>query len=769
MDSVEPSVLGKLMVAQQASEAMPDEAGIAAFVREALLLVPGIGGVQFGFAGGKCVPGMGPLTPESGAGSAAAGPSAPPGNTVLPLATSRGHYGFLALTISDTAAFAPYLDFVKNTAGAIAANLESRRYAAQLARRNEELAQLKGQLEAALKKSETVYRWVVTTMAEGVIFQGSKGEVIAVNPAALKILNRPESETLGRTVDQLFEGAIHEDGSPFTAEQLPPMAVLRTGQPQTDRVMAIKQPGGGLIWVSLNAQALSSAAETLPHAVVITFRDITQRREAEEELRRHKEQLEQRSADLLLARDAAEAANKAKSVFLANMSHELRTPLNAILGFSSMLRGEPRLDASQRESLGIINRSGEHLLTIINDVLEIATIEAGGLHLNIAPFDLPGMARTVVEMMQVRAAQKGLWLRLEQSPAVPRYIKADEARLRQVLINVVGNALKFTEQGGVSIRLGLRQNGQEQVVIEVEDTGPGISPQDQERLFKPFVQLAEPGAQKGTGLGLAISRQYMLLTGGTIGVSSTEGKGSIFRIELPLEKATEADIRGLNSVEQPGEVAGLAPGQPVYRILIAEDHPDNQAVLGRLMTGLGMEVEIAENGKRAVEMFREWHPHLIWMDRRMPALDGLGATQAIRRLPGGGDVKIVAVTASAFKEQQREMLAAGMDDFVRKPYRFDEIYGCLARHLGVKYLYRSAAPSPVAEKPVALTPAMLASLPEGLREELKTALESLDSERVAAAIQRTVGFDAELGRSLETLAANFEHAAILKALNAASH
>ncbi len=460
------------------------------------------------------------------------------------------------------------------------------------------------------------------------------------------------------------------------------------------------------------------------------------RQHAEEELRRYKDQLEEtvqeRTAQLLLARDAAETANKAKSVFLANMSHEVRTPLNAILGFSSLMCREPELSRSQREALRIINNSGEHLLSLIDDVLEMAKIEAGRMQLEIEPFDLGGMVRGVADMMRLRAEEKGLTLVLDQSSAFPRYIKGDEARLRQVLVNLAGNAVKFTEQGGVTIRLGAKNNACVHLLMEVEDTGPGIPPELRERLFLPFVQLVKSDQQKGTGLGLAITRQFVEMMGGTVGVESTVGKGSVFRVDLPVELSAGSDVAAGPDGAQEGEVLGLMPGQPAYRILIAEDQRNNQLLLVKLMAGIGLETKVAEDGVQCVKLFEEWKPHLIWMDRRMPLMDGAEATRRIRQLPGGPDVKIVAVTASVFKEQQPELFSAGVDDLIRKPYRFQEIYGCLARHLGLKFLYRE--PEAEADASIQVTPAMLAPLPEAVRQRLREALNSLDGDLIAAAI-----------------------------------
>ncbi len=508
-----------------------------------------------------------------------------------------------------------------------------------------------------------------------------------------------------------------------------------------------------------------------PLRSVGTVQDITEQKLREAELSRYRDHLEetvmQRTEELRLARDAAEAANKAKSAFLANMSHELRTPLNAILGFSQMMQLDSQLDASQHEILNIINTNGEHLLKLINDVLEIAKIEAGKLQLENASFDLHALVREVSDTMRLRAEQKGLRLELDQSSDFPRYIKGDEARLRQILVNLLSNAVKFTDTGGVTIRLYVKSNARHHLLIEVEDTGPGISKQNQRRLFKPFVQLLDSKMQGGTGLGLAIVRQFVKLMQGDISVKSKPGKGSLFRVELPLHEADATAMLRL-SCERRGEVAGLAPGQRSYRILIAEDQQDNQLLLTRLMTDLGLEVKLAENGEECVELFSKWNPDLIWMDRRMPIMDGVAATRQIRQLPGGDKVKIVAVTASAFLEQQADLLEAGMDDFVSKPYRFGEIYGSLEKHLGLRFFYSDD--SAVKDRaPANLTPEMLAGIDDTLRTALREALLTLDSDRIVEVISFIGEIDNNLARSLKALADNFEYPVILQVLDQAGN
>ncbi|HBL60136.1 MAG TPA: hybrid sensor histidine kinase/response regulator [Cyanobacteria bacterium UBA8803] len=399
---------------------------------------------------------------------------------------------------------------------------------------------------------------------------------------------------------------------------------------------------------------------------------------------------------LIAAKDAAEAANRAKSAFLANMSHELRTPLNAILGFAQLLERDTTLTSKQRESVATINRSGEHLLNLIDDVLEMSKIEAGRIVLNPDSFDLHLLLRTLQEMFLVRTKAKQLFLKFELAPDLPQYIRTDEGKLRQVLINLLGNAVKFTQTGGVTLRVGMRTGNEASSTpytlhFEVEDTGYGIAPDEIDNLFQPFVQTSS-GAQikEGTGLGLTISRQFVRLMGGNIGCSSILGQGSRFTFNVqvhlvnPLEVATSISS---------GRVLQLAPHQPSYRILVVDDRQENCDLIVQLLGSVGFEVQSASNGQEAIALWETWQPHLIWMDMRMPVMDGYEAARQIRaREPerrGTTPTKIIALTASAFEEQKTTILAAGCDDLVRKPFREQIIFDKITEHLGVQYIFEN--------------------------------------------------------------------------------
>ncbi|MDG4604656.1 MAG: response regulator [Candidatus Contendobacter sp.] len=466
--------------------------------------------------------------------------------------------------------------------------------------------------------------------------------------------------------------------------------------------------------------------------------------------------LRQQEKALVQAKEAAEAANFAKSTFLATMSHELRTPLNAILGFSELMRRDPDATARQRESLSIIHKSGNHLLSLINDVLDMSRIEAGRSTIENAPFDLGVLVRDLVDLLGARARERGLQLLLDQSSAFPRYIVGDAAKLRQVLLNLLSNAVKYTDRGGVALRLGVRHNQGNSLLIEVQDTGIGIALEDQTQVFDAFVRVGDPVKTEGAGLGLAIARQFVTMMGGELTLISTPGQGSTFRVELPLVLAPADSVPA--PVPARGAVVGLEPGQPEMRVLVVEDQLENQILLTRLLEAAGFAIRLARNGVEGVELFESWQPHFIWMDRRMPVMNGTEATRRIRALPGGRDVKIAAVTASTFREQHAALIASGVDTIVRKPYRPDEIYDTMTQLCGVRFKREA----PLAEAPVSgvsaeiLTPDDLRALSETTRLALHAAVLGLDSCQLLKAVEPLRAEQPQLAERIQTLADRLE-------------
>jgi signal transduction histidine kinase/CheY-like chemotaxis protein len=503
----------------------------------------------------------------------------------------------------------------------------------------------------------------------------------------------------------------------------------------------------------------------LAHVLRTLRQALLDSRRAQDEIGQYKTHLEQlvetRTEELLDTRDAAVAANRAKSVFLANMSHELRTPLNAIMGLSSLLRNTGVSD-QQRRDLDIINRSGEHLLTLINDVLDVAKVEAGRTVITTVPCDLEALVFEVTQMIRVRAEEKQLKLQVEQTPSFPPFVKADVAKLRQILINLLGNAVKYTEEGSITLRLDGRCDacGESPTVrFEVEDTGIGIAAEDQRRIFDPFEQVANAGSQKGTGLGLAITKQFVELMGGAIELKSIPGKGSRFRAEIPLEVVHQEEKK---LPEATRKVVGLEPGQPEWRILIVEDHEESRAILERMLGDVGLKVRTAGNGAVAVELFEEWRPHLIFMDLRMPVMDGIEATKHIRNLPDGAEVKIAAMTASAFESERERVLASGMQHFIRKPYRPQEVFDCLASHLGLRYQFAQEPTSAPTQLSNRTRTESLAAVPEELRKELADAVVSLNHQRVAAVIVKVADADAALAEVLRGMNDQSSYTAMLR-------
>ena len=490
-----------------------------------------------------------------------------------------------------------------------------------------------------------------------------------------------------------------------------------------------------------------------PHLLLQLF-DLTKIRKTSEAMRE--------------AQQRAEAANRAKSEFLANMSHEIRTPMNAILGFAQVLGRDPDLNATQRDSLITIQRSGEYLLTLINDILDMAKIEAGRMTLQAAPFDLIALTTEAEAFFRQRARERGLTLTVA-AMALPRMVVGDAMKLRQVLINLIGNAVKFTAAGTVTLRVAPVTG--DRIRFSVDDTGIGIAHEEMARLFEPFGQTASGRqVQGGTGLGLALSRRFVRLMGGELTAESTPGQGSCFSFTLSLP-AIDAVVPKTEQTELP--VVGLAPGQPVCRILIVDDLPDNRAPLRALLEGIDrrppiLELREAANGREAVALWEEWQPHVVFMDMRMPVMSGEEATREIKARmaarPEAVRSVVVALTASAFNENRDHFLACGCDDFAGKPFQAEELFAILERRAGLRLIRAGAVPPPRPTlAPDALTQ-RLTACPRTWRANLKDAVEVGDFDQITHLLDQIRDTDTALYETLATWAYNYDLNAFTRAL-----
>ncbi len=473
--------------------------------------------------------------------------------------------------------------------------------------------------------------------------------------------------------------------------------------------------------------------------------DITASKEAKESLQE--------------AKEAAEAANQAKSVFLANMSHELRTPLNAIIGFTQILRQDVSLKAEHQEQIQIISHSGEHLLELINDVLEMSRIEANQTKINSRPFDLHLLLNNLYPVMNLRAEAKGIRFLSEYTSDVPQYIQTDAQKLRQILINIIGNAIKFTEQGGVAFRV---QHNEQRLYFEIEDSGMGIEEEALPNLFEMFTQ-SKSGQQslEGTGLGLPISKRFVEMMDGTIEVDSVVDGGTLVRFNIAYKPVSAEDVEQSDT----RRITGLHEPVKTFQILVVDDKPHSRNLLMQLLEPIGFEIRTATNGSEAVEVTEEWQPDLILMDIRMPEMDGFEATQTIRKnkkLPR--QPIIIAVTASAFEHERQTILDSGCDDFVAKPYRIDVIFETIRKHLGVQYTYDSKLATTETPRVSDGELVNLGDLDPDIRARLMDTVRLLDTEGVEAILAEVVLTHETIANELQVLVDNFRFDVIRRKL-----
>jgi PAS domain S-box-containing protein len=556
------------------------------------------------------------------------------------------------------------------------------------------------QAEETLRESEERFRQVAENVGDFIWEVDAIGLYLYTSPSVEKILGYRPEELIGkRHFYDLFIPEVREElkaaaFKAFTAKESL-RAFPNPNLSKEGRVVYLETSG---------TPVLDAAGNLMGYRGADT--DITARQRAEEELRRHQEHLEElvheRTAEFVAARDQAEVANRAKSEFLTNMSHELRTPLNSILGIAQLMERDAGFPGRYRDTLEILSRSGAHLLELINDVLEMSKIEAGKMVADITSFDLHSFLGDLEEMIRLRANEKGLKLLFEHKSPLPQYIETDVRKLRQILINLLSNAIKYTEKGRVTLRIAFKEDMDTTpkamssslglLEFEVEDTGIGIAPEDTQRIFEPFVQVNPEGtARDGTGLGLTLSRMFVELLGGEITIRSQVGRGSIFAFDIVVKLAEAAAV---HTQEADRQVIHLMPGHPPYRLLIVDDSVESRFVLRRLLEQVGFSVREAGGGQEAVDLYKSDQPHLIWMDLRMPGMDGNEAARRIREVENGRrneegkeiHTPIIALTAGVMGDERSSSHSQVFDGLVYKPFRETEIFDKLEKHLGVQFV-----------------------------------------------------------------------------------
>lgn len=608
------------------------------------------------------------------------------------------------------------------------------------------------QAEEALRQSEArfqtlvrnmpgmIYRYLPTHPEQGCFTYVSSGAQELVELAPQQILQDADA----------FWRLMHPDDVLSCQTSIAAAIQQQTDWQWEGRLMT---PSGQLKWVQSNARPEQTTDGTVWDGLLI---DITDRKQTAQELQQ--------------AKEVAEAANRAKSIFLANMSHELRTSLNAILGFSQLMQRNPNVSATDQEYLQLIHSSGNHLLKLINEILDLSKIEAGRLTLENTAVDLVEQLHLVVNTLSESIDGKNLQFDLKVDADVPKCVSVDVHKLEQILLNLLSNAIKFTNQGQIILHVSVTTSSAQcsadasalpvTLLFEIQDSGIGIAPEDLDVIFNAFAQAAAgQQTQEGTGLGLTISRRLVQFMGGEITVQSVLGQGSTFRFTLPVQPVTEVVLQ---SAQPNRRVVGLAPDQPDYRILVVDDQIENRLLLVKLFQQVGLTVREATTGEAALALWQQWRPHLIWMDVRLPELDGYAITQHVRSEELATErTVIIALTAQALPGDQDIALAAGCDDYLSKPFQEDILFQKMTQHLGMQFIYAEEPPqwSPalpeLSLRQPSLTQVDLAVMPPDWVMALYQASLSCEQRAVKQLLQKIPVESAPLARGLEELIRNF--------------
>ncbi len=529
-----------------------------------------------------------------------------------------------------------------------------------------------------------------------------------------------------------------------------------------------KHKNGSLIPVEESLQYIELEEGNRFVAVV---RDISEQLQVSEELRKLNEELEQRveerTTELKKATNEAEEANRAKGVFISNMSHEFRTPLNAVIGFSQQMMEDQSIKAEHREYLNIIKSSGLLQLSLINDVLSMSSLDDGQSIFIPKALDLSELLKDVIDKEQLSARDKNISFKVVYESDVPQFIYSDHEKLQQIFIHVIDNAIKYTELGGVTVYIGSQPSVKDsyvELVCDVVDTGIGIHEEFQQRIFLPFVQVGEQDNKTGTGLGLTLVQRFLQLMGGEISVDSELGKGSKFHITLPVKLSTEADFEPKEQKKH--NIISIEPDGNEYRVLVVDDNEEGRVLLKAMLEDIGFSVRVASSGELAIEIFKEWHPQMIWMDMHMAVMDGMEATRRIRALEGGSETKIAALTAYPLNEIKDKNLQPELDDFLLKPFHKNEMLECMGKHLGLNYQYeeKNIEPPYLKDKGKELCPEDLDILDSEALTELVNAVLALDVEHSRVMAEHIGESAPDLGKTLLSMVNNLDFDGLQKLL-----
>ncbi|PTX96534.1 PAS domain S-box protein [Opitutus sp. ER46] len=581
------------------------------------------------------------------------------------------------------------------------------------------------QVEEALRESERRLQRLLQNSNDLFMVIDAQGRFLSVHGPVEAVLGYTPAEMLGRSGFDDIHPDDMEVATSTLRQTLSNPAVAYRNEYRT------RHKDGH--WVTMETVGTNWLHDPGIRGVVLNSRDITERK---------------RLTELQTAKAQAEIANRAKSVFLANMSHEIRTPMNAILGFTQLLLRDANVTPDQRERLKTIDRNGEYLLALLNDVLEISKIEAQRATLKVGPCDLRALLRDLHAMFAARTTAKGVALGFEGLSDLPSRVIADEARIRQIFVNLLGNAVKFTDAGKITVRIqtSRQEDGHWLVRAEVQDTGPGIASEELGRLFRQFEQ-ADAGRRvgSGTGLGLAISREFARMMGGDITVQSELGRGSRFLVTLQLRAAPEAMTE--SELRPRARVLRLAVDQPACRVLVVDDQEDGRRMLVELLQGVGFDVTTAANGLEAAARFEQRPCHGVIMDLRMPVMGGSEATTRIRALDSTGQVKVIGLSASVLREGDEPL--PGFDAFMGKPFRDEELLERLRQLLGVRYDYDAARKDDMRVRRPA------GPVPPAFVGPLRRAVEAADLDAVLALVAEMSAEAPALAAQLREMADRF--------------